>query len=550
MLRSTFSSFTTATLALRANQRALDITGQNIANINTDGYCRQRVDLVSLNLTNGSFANPATNTNAGYGVQISGISQLRDPFLDIQYRNQIAKVGTADAKQATLDLLAGIFDETDSEGIRTALSALSSSLGKFSFDSSEEFDTIIRSRCQTLVNLFASRGNELSDLRDRMNTELADTHIPEVNNLLKGISELNETIWNSQMLGNPALELKDQLNTKLDTLASYLPIEVTYQDRKVSSDTILSVPVVKMVGSDGKKYDLIGGNNGEDYAEFSYSLDADTNKVSILLRESSVDPADPNDPNAMHPILANVTDAIGGGTLQGCIQMLNSSGEFDEPSSDVRGLGYYEKSFDLFINEFAKTLNSLNVNPDDPYNTPGDPASGKKILPLFIQSDAAPGTNPEDFKFTAKNIQINPDWISGTVKLVTAAQEGAPSSENNNILNFVNALESNRKFTYTKDPNDPNSTFTYFTGNFNSCYSNIENTQGIDSSANTAILNNHISVVQTTANNRDAVSGVSLDEEGVSILQYQRSYSAAARLMTALDEALDVLINRTGVVGR
>lgn len=532
MIRSTFSSFTTATLALRANQRALDVTGQNIANINTDGYCRQRVDLVSFNLNNGSFANPSTNTNPGYGVRISGISQLRDPFLDIQYRNQIAKVGTADAKQATLDLLAGIFDETDSEGIRTALSALSSSLGEYSIKTSDEFDTIIRSRCQTLVNLFSSRGKELSDLRERLNTELEDTHIPEVNNLLKGISELNETIWNSQMLGNPALELKDQLNTKLDTLASYLPIQVTYQERKISSDTTLSVPVVKLVGTDGNKYDLINGNNGEEYGEFAYELDSD-NKVKITLKTAGAD-APMEDP---------VTDLIGSGTLQGCIQMLNSSGEFDEPSTDVRGLGYYEKSFNLFINEFAKTMNSLNVNPDDP---------AAEIQPLFVPSDAAENADPKDYVFTAKNITINPNWINGNVKLVTAAKAGAGSSENNNVLNFINALDSNRQFNYTKKSADGtrDDIFTYFTGNFNSCYSNIENTQGIDSSANTALLNNHISVVQTTANNRDAVSGVSLDEEGVSILQYQRSYSAAARLMTALDEALDVLINRTGVVGR
>ncbi len=49
---------------------------------------------------------------------------------------------------------------------------------------------------------------------------------------------------------------------------------------------------------------------------------------------------------------------------------------------------------------------------------------------------------------------------------------------------------------------------------------------------------------------RDAVHGVSIDEEMVSMMQYQRAYEAAARTMTAVDEALDVLINRTGIVGR
>ena len=52
------------------------------------------------------------------------------------------------------------------------------------------------------------------------------------------------------------------------------------------------------------------------------------------------------------------------------------------------------------------------------------------------------------------------------------------------------------------------------------------------------------------ADSKDSVSGVSLDEEVMSMMQYHQSYNAAARLMTALDEILDKLINNTGAVGR
>jgi flagellar hook-associated protein 1 FlgK len=63
-------------------------------------------------------------------------------------------------------------------------------------------------------------------------------------------------------------------------------------------------------------------------------------------------------------------------------------------------------------------------------------------------------------------------------------------------------------------------------------------------------LNNQISVLNQTANTRDGISGVQLDEEGMDLMHYNQSYTAAARLMTTLDEALDTLINKTGVVGR
>ena len=79
---------------------------------------------------------------------------------------------------------------------------------------------------------------------------------------------------------------------------------------------------------------------------------------------------------------------------------------------------------------------------------------------------------------------------------------------------------------------------------------NISTTLAIDTKSANTILENQISVLNQTANSRDAVSGVQLDEEGMDLMHYNQSYTAAARLMTTLDEALDVLINKTGVVGR
>ena len=78
----------------------------------------------------------------------------------------------------------------------------------------------------------------------------------------------------------------------------------------------------------------------------------------------------------------------------------------------------------------------------------------------------------------------------------------------------------------------------------------MENILNIDLKAGNNTLDNKITVINQTSDLKDSISGVSLDEEGISLLHYQQSYSAAARLMTTLDEALDKLINGTGVVGR
>ena len=672
MTRSTFSGFTIAQLAMTASQRAIDVTGQNIANINTKGYTRQRVDLASFNTRGADSMSTGPGSKIGYGVEITGISQIRDPFLDVQFRNQIAKVGTADARQTTLDQLADIFDETDKEALKKALSDLSSSLDQLSANANNsEFDSIVRSRAQVIVNYIHQKAADLKSVREETINGLENTDIPAINGLLSDIGELNDAIWKSQVQGNPALELLDKRNDKLDELAGYLPISVTYKDVVVSNGTKYDYPVVSFRGSDGVTYPLTAGEHGENVASISMKRNKGFNgepdgKVSISLIPASDFPSDAD----VSSLETNITDYLKEGTLKGTVDVLNKSGEMDNPSSDYRGIGYYEKSFEAFVQTFANTLNELNgnmqpytgvtqlptigtaskdsktneavfsmdyskatgnflrgekitvngktytfgdgtgtdeiaigdtleksleilaekLNSDPSMLVDGDKVDGKwsytsgklewrsdgavttnvdsiqtigkedisvvyKANPLNIKNFDLFQTSDGSNRFTASNIKISDDWMNNSIHIISSHKEDAGSTANDNIIKMLKSLTDERVFKYEYTYMDTNGVaqtgyITHYTGNFSQCYSNLENTQGIDSSANQAILNNHISVLQQTADSKDAVSGVSLDEEGISLMQYQRSFSAAARLMTTLDEALNTLINNTGIVGR
>ena len=108
-----------------------------------------------------------------------------------------------------------------------------------------------------------------------------------------------------------------------------------------------------------------------------------------------------------------------------------------------------------------------------------------------------------------------------------------------------------KEYAFSSDSiTKPGMDVRFYTGTFYSCFANIESTLGIDLSSMSTTLDNQITVLNQTANSRDGISGVQLDEEGMNLLHYNQSYSAAARLMTTLDEMLDKLINGTGVVGR
>ncbi len=234
----TFGSFTAARLGIYASQASLNVTGNNIANINTKGYTRQRMDLVSLYSGGADRYSNMFNMNVGYGVLCSGVSQLRDPYLDIRFRNEQASLGEQEAKLSGLTDLSAILDEVgkgdyDFGIIENQLNDFKSQLqnltGKIG---SEEYDTLVRSSAATLVKLFNTAAQEL-DVQYDNKVDKLKTDIRDVNTILKNIQDLNEQIRNASLYGDKALELRDTRNVLIDELSSYMKIDVTYTTEKI-----------------------------------------------------------------------------------------------------------------------------------------------------------------------------------------------------------------------------------------------------------------------------------------------------------------------------
>lgn len=562
MIRSTFAGFTTAQLAMATSQRALDVTGQNIANINTPGYTRQRLDIASLNTQKGDFYNSNSTIKVGYGVEMTGVSQLRDPFLDAQYRSQISKLGTTDAHAAGYEQLATIFDEATMDGVRAAFISLSSSMSTLSTQAgNKEHDTAVRSNMQVLLNLFRENSIRLQDIREDMLVGFESTDIKDLNGLLENIAQLNTSIKNSQILGNPALELQDQRNALLDELGSYLPITAKYTDQTIGPGQTVEVLNVNFTDGEGQVHSLVSDGR------FGF-FDTDINSQPVSLTLTTA--------NSITKVIAgNVKDStgkeqyvdlLGSGTIKGTLDFLNKSGDFD--GSDFKGLGYYEKALDALVKKFAEEFNNANKavvtkHPD------GTAIEGE----LILDADGKPQLDPADSNkyqvnaanplqtvyvdrplfekrdpsrdFAADNIKVSEGWLNGDYG-ITISNEiingDTGSTADENIMNMVKLLDKSLDFE--------SNGIKFYTGSFHDCFANIENTLGIDAKSANTLLENQISVLNQTSNSRDGVSGVQLDEEGMNLLHYNQSYNAAARLMTTLDEALDKLINGTGVVGR
>lgn len=534
MLRSTFSGFTTAQLALSASQRALDVTGQNLANVNTSGYTRQRLDLASISPVGASFSNSPNDCKVGMGVMMTGITQIRNPFLDLQYRNQLAKTGTADAKDQILTQLGNIFDETTNEGIRKALSDVITqlnNLGKTESAATDSADALVRSAMGVLVTLMHDKSSAIGEVKDDLLNKLTNTTTKDINQTIKSIVELNESIKSSQVLGSPALELMDQRNALIDELATYLPIDVQYKEQNVGGGVMVDTLQVTFKDTNGVEHSLISDNKG---ATFNFSTTPGTGVPVSMTITDALDPTNPAKGG-------EISDAIGNGILKGEFDMLNKSEVFD--GSGVKGIDYYGKMFDAFVEKFATVLNDLNTV----YESDG--VTIKSGGPLFTTKDG------NTTGFTAENIKVSDKWMNGEVKILLTTNDSPGGTPNGtayeNVQKMINAISKDKQdYTVKVKINGVEQDVKVFEGIMFDAYDNIQSTVGNEAKSVKSILKNNITVLNQIADSKDSVSGVYLDEEVMSLMRYQQSYNAAARLMTTLDEALNTLINNTGVVGR
>ena len=242
----TFSSFTTARLAIYASQASLNVTGNNIANINTKGYTRQRMDLVSLNSTGQPKYKNNTHSDIGYGVLCRDVTQLRDPYLDIRFRDEQTELGSFTAEQKALQALQSIYDEVakgENGGVKD-VGIIEDQLGQV-FDmldglnqrvGTEEYDSQLRAACKTLCQLLNSAAKRTETVRDNQ-ANLLREDVGAVNDLLHNIRGLSEQIRAQGIAGDSALELRDNRNVLIDELSKYLKIDVTYTDEKLDQFT-------------------------------------------------------------------------------------------------------------------------------------------------------------------------------------------------------------------------------------------------------------------------------------------------------------------------
>ena len=247
----TFGSFTQARLGIYAAYSGLSVTGNNISNINTTGYTRQKLDQTSFYAGGSDRYASAADLRIGNGALCTGVSQLRDPYLDIRYRNEMASVGAMDTKLAGLEEIQRVLDEVgdgdDAFGILEAqMNDILTQLHQLQDQTGlAEYDIQVRSSAEILTKQFNSYANQLSEIYENNKTNLHQD-IETINHTLNSIRDLNNSIRKADIHGTNALELKDERNMLIDKLSSYMKIDVNYTMEDIGGGTMIEKLTIRL----------------------------------------------------------------------------------------------------------------------------------------------------------------------------------------------------------------------------------------------------------------------------------------------------------------
>lgn len=557
-----FSTFNIAQSGLSAAQIQIEVAGHNIANVNREGYSRQRAELVGREPLLQPWG------ALGRGVNVSGVERLRMSFMDTVYRQQSPELGNAEVRASYFSQMEELFQEPGDNGFGMQLDAFFDSLHDFAGNVEEQpVRMSVISEAQNICAALNTIAGQIDLLRTNANDEV-QSMVPEINSIAERIASLNGRISEAEAGGGTVNDLRDERDLLLDQLSSLVNInsrertngqvdvllgndalvEGTFSRRLVAQrDPSLDPERVDLVRvqfadsglavnvSSGKLYGALSVRD-QDLVE----LDSRVDRLAATIIEEV---------NAIHSS-ANGLDSWSGtveGTneVTGSFAPLSSAGlPFDVQPGTLRLVVYNSSG--------GQSSRTINVYPATSLNGLATSISAAGHINASITSDGRLRIQADaGFSFGFTDDHTGALVALGVNGLFTGSGAG-DIAVNEDILNNPRLLAS----AYSTDPLD--------TGD-NSAALDLANLQtkividdvssigdyyegtivglGVNARANAQTLQMQQTFIDDFNRRREEVSGVSIDEEVTHMLQFQRAYEASARVISVVDRMLEALLN-------
>ena len=511
-MRPTFMGFESSKSAIFASQKALDIVGQNLANMSSAGYTRQRTDQVAVDSY--SYKN-RLNVNSlnytGMGTSIQGVSQVRDDRMDTAFRGSYAETSYYKKSSEMLSEMETVLSEIDigidgngyglSWGIEQMYTALEDYASNININGDS---TIFAESVNNVTSLLNHISKTLSDTCETYKNDLYN-QVEDANMFFQNIADLNKQI--SEIMSSNSYteqygpnELIDKRNVLIDQLSAFGKVEVTG-----SPDGMVNIKLNGHECVTGKTCDVI-----------NYQ-DNSNGTVSLRWKSDSS--------------LADTQNGI----LKASTEIINGRGDNISSSNEdtVRGFRYYSDYLDTFASKLAEVLN--NTLPET-IDANGNILTYKKLVGAAEKTDAGIEVYP-DKKISASNITISNELLNDPTYPIYDKK----SSNNSYMLELIGKLSANQQTFY-------NGTET-FKGTFQEFISEYVGKLGNQVYYAGSRYEACEKYSDELAKQRDNITGVSESEETINMLTYNKAFQAAAKMMTTMDELLDVIINQIGALG-
>ncbi len=525
--------------AIYVSQTALNVTGNNIANVNTPGYSKQDVTLevTTPNAVRGGFL--------GTGVTISQITRSYDNLIQSQLLGQYQNQGRSSSLEQAFSEIEQIFNESQDMGLAGPLADFFNAWQDLSSNPEGQTQrTALLQKADSLVIAARRMESSITDTLNNINGEIADS-ASRINDIASQIADLNGKIVSLEGGGtSEANDLRDQRQNLMNDLgkltefsyyeedSGYVNISVGMRSLVFQTDTIT---LTAQVNENGDRELYLDNTN--------ISSRINTGKLGGLL--SARDTIREDQLTGLRKMVASLTKEInllheGGYGLDGStgndfFNALQLSAKDNSAGADITAsitdlsqltLDEYKITFDGSGNYHV-----LNTSTGSEVTT-GAYVSGNPITFDGIEVTVTGSTDPADTFSVSPLTNAIQDFgvaISDYQKIAASASGTSLPGDNSNALSIINLWGTNIA-------NLGNKTFTGF-------YQGIVSEAGTLSSAAADSLTFDNNLLTELSNRRESISGVSLDEEAINLIKYQRSFQAGARMINVTDELLQTILN-------
>ncbi|MDR3593975.1 flagellar hook-associated protein FlgK [Clostridium sp.] len=602
-----FDTFTIATRGLNVQQSAINTTSHNIANANTDGYSRQRAVSETTTPSGGnSKFDSGSVGQVGTGAEITSIQRIRDSFLDTQVRSETGISAYYSTTSDTLTQVESVFGEPSDTGIEELTSNFFNAFQEVNkTPNASDVKSVAIQDASTLADAINSAYNQLQKMCQDTQSVL-QANVTDVNSYLDQINDLNKQIGKVSAVGETANDLMDKRDNLLDELSNKFGIKIDNSSSdtiNVSSTEYPNSTLVKSNAADtnysrlsyvkNATFDKTSGNITVEYYPLGntnatpksftvtggdQALTDKINQCGILIGDkdgivgtSTTDPTT-NVTTTTPPTTAAQLNAEVFQTYQyesgvNSVDNNNIKGDIAANQAVQSTIQGYMDNLDRLAAGLAYSVNAIQTGSIDSSTA----SQGLQNNPIFINSGNT--TTTTDTGITAATIKVNSALVSDPTLLNcnTTSTSGQGDGARANAIANLNVLKMNlsnvastddlttmtrKQFLENVGINDTSGNGTGFSDT--TCLNLNAGTSGstLDSYYKTTINNlavasqeasrqstNQNTVLSNLQDQKSSVSGVSLDEETTNLIQFQHAYQANAKVISTIDNLLDVVIN-------